>query len=184
MLELVARSWWVYIVRGVLALVFGLFAYLNPAITMKILLIFFGIFIFIEGLLAIVGSIAGRKYSDIWWLVLLEGIAGVIIGVITFTRPAVTGMVLIVFVALWAIWSGLFRIITAIRLRKELDSEWLLIFGGIISILFGVMLFAHPGAGIVAIAWLIGFFASMSGILMITFGIKARKFQKEAGSSV
>ncbi len=93
-------------------------------------------------------------------------------------------MVLLVFVALWAIWSGLFRIIAAIRLRRELDSEWLLVFGGIISVLFGVMLFAHPEAGILAISWLIGFFASMFGVLIITFGIKVRKFQKKAGSSV
>ena len=132
-----------------------------------------------EGIFAIVGSIAGRKYSGLWWLVLLEGIAGVIIGVITFTNPGVTALVMIIFIALWAIWSGLFRIIAAISLRKELESEWLLVFGGIIAILFGILLLAHPGAGIVAIAWLIGFYAVMFGILLIIFGMKAKKFQKE-----
>ncbi len=183
MLDLFAKSWWVYVIRGVLALIFGLYAWFIPGVAMKVLLMFFGIFVFIEGIVAIVGSIAGRKYSDVWWLVLLEGIAGLVIGLMTLTRPEFVATLIIIFIALWAIWGGLFRIIVAIRLRKELDSEWLLVFGGIVSMLFGLMLFKHPGAGILAVSWLIGFFASMSGVLLITFGIKAKKFQKETGSA-
>jgi uncharacterized membrane protein HdeD (DUF308 family) len=137
-----------------------------------------------EGILAIIGSFAGRRYSGVWWLILLEGIAGVAIGIITFTRPAVTAIVLMLFIAIWAIWSGIFRIVAAVRLRRELEGEWLLIFGGIISILFGAMILAHPGAGILALAWLIGFFAVFFGILLISFGIKARKFQKAAESGM
>ena len=184
MLELFARNWWIYIIRGVLALIFGMYAWFMPGIAMKILLMFFGIFVLIEGIFAIVGSIAGRKYSEVWWIVLLEGIAGLALGLFTLTRPGYVATVIVIFIAVWAIWGGLFRILAAIRLRKELDSEWLLVFGGIVSILFGLMLFRHTGAGIVAISWLIAFFASMFGVLLISFGIKVKKFQKEAGSAV
>ena len=184
MLEFQARSWWVYIVRGVLALIFGLYAWFMPGMAMRVLLMFFGIFVLLEGIFSIVGSIAGRKYSDVWWLVLLEGIAGLALGLLTLARPGFVATVIVILIAVWAIWGGLFRIFAAIRLRKEIESEWLLIFGGVVSILFGLMLFRHTGAGIVAISWLIAFFASMFGVLLISFGIKARKFQNETGSAV
>ena len=184
MLELSARNWWVYVVRGVVALIFGLYAWFMPGLAMKILLMFFGIFVLIEGIFSIIGSIAGRKYSDVWWLVLLEGIAGLILGLLTLTRPEFVATVIVLFIAIWAIWGGIFRIVAAIRLRKELDSEWLLIFGGAVSILFGLMLLKHTGAGIVAISWMIAFFASMFGVLLISFGIKVRKFQKAAEASL
>lgn len=180
MQELFARNWWTYIIRGVVALVFGLYAWFVPGLAMKALLIFFGIFVLLEGIFAIIGSIAGRKYSEVWWLVLLEGIAGLALGLLTLIRPEFVATVIVMFIAFWAIWGGVFRIIAAIRLRRDLDSEWLLVFGGMISILFGVMLFKHIGAGIVAISWMIAFFASILGILMISFGIKVRKFQKAA----
>jgi len=183
MLELVARNWWVYIIRGLLALIFGLYAWFMPGMAMMVLLMFFGIFVLMEGIFSIIGAIAGRKYSEVWWLILLEGIAGVALGLLTLIRPEFVASVIVIFIALWAIWGGLFRIIAAVRLRKELDGEWLLIFGGVVSILFGLMLFKHTGAGIVAISWLIAFFASMFGMLLISFGIKARKFQKQAGSA-
>jgi uncharacterized membrane protein HdeD (DUF308 family) len=180
MLDLFAKNWWVYIVRGAVALIFGLYAWFMPGLAMKFLLMFFGIFVLIEGVFTIVGSIAGRKASDVWWLVLLEGAAGLVIGLLTLTRPGFVATVIVIFIAVWAIWGGLFRIIAAIKLRKEIDSEWLLIFGGAVSILFGLMLFKHTGAGIVAVSWLIAFFARMIGVLLISFGIKARKFQKDA----
>jgi uncharacterized membrane protein HdeD (DUF308 family) len=154
-----------------------------PTLAMRILLMVFGIFVLVEGIFSIVGSIAGRKYSEVWYLVLLEGIAGLLLGLLTLARPGFVAAVIVVFIAIWAIWGGLFRIIAAIRLRKELGSEWLLVFGGIVSILFGLMLFKHTGAGIVAISWMIAFFASMLGVFLISFGIKARKFQKEAGKA-
>jgi uncharacterized membrane protein HdeD (DUF308 family) len=184
MLELLAKSWWAYIVRGILALIFGLYAWFMPGMAMFVLLMFFGIFILLEGVFSIVGSIAGRKYSDLWWLVLLEGVAGLAFGLLTLIKPEFTATLIVIFIALWAIWGGLFRIIAAVRLRKEIEGEWLLIFGGIVSILFGLMLFKHTGAGIVAISWLIAFFVSMFGVLLISFGIKARKFQKEAGQAL
>lgn len=182
MLDLMARNWWAYVVRGVVALIFGLYAWFIPGMAMKVLLMLFGIFVLLEGIFAIVGSIAARKESELWWLVLLEGLAGLGLGVITLTRPVFVATVIVLFIAFWAIWGGVFRIIAAIRLRKELDSEWLLIFGGAVSILFGLMLFRHTGAGIMAISWLIAFFASMFGVLLISFGIKLKKFQKDAGT--
>ena len=184
MLELFAKNWWVYIVRGVVALIFGLYSWFMPGMAMKVLLMFFGIFVLLEGMFAIIGSIARKNESDVWYLVLLEGLAGLVIGLLTLTRPEFVATVIVIFIAVWAIWGGLFRIIAAIRLRKEVDGEWLLIFGGAVSILFGLMLFKHTGAGIVAISWLIAFFASMFGVLLISFGIKARKFQKDAETTV
>ena len=182
MLDLMARNWWAYIVRGCVALIFGLYAWFMPGMAMKVMLTFFGIFVLLEGIFAIVGSIVARKESEVWWLVLLEGLAGLALGLITLTRPEFVATVIVLFIAFWAIWGGVFRIIAAIRLRRELDSEWLLVFGGILSILFGAMLFKHVGAGIVAISWMIAFFATMFGVLLISFGLKARKFQKEAGT--
>ena len=182
MLDLMARNWWAYVVRGCVALIFGLYAWFMPGMAMKVLLTLFGIFVLLEGILAIAGSIVARKESDVWWLVLLEGMVGLCLGVVTLTRPGFVAAVIVLLIAFWAIWGGVFRIIAAVRLRKELDSEWLLIFGGMLSILFGIMLFKHIGAGIVAISWMIAFFASMLGVLLISFGIKLKKFQKEAGT--
>ena len=184
MLDFTAKNWWVYVVRGVLALIFGLYAWFMPGLAMSFLLMFFGIFVLMEGIFAIIGSIAGRKDSDTWWFGLFEGIAGLIIGLFTLARPGFVATMIVIFIAIWAIWGGIFRIIAAIKLRKELDSEWLLIFGGVVSILFGLMLFKHTGAGIVAVSWMIAFFASMLGVLLISFGIKARKFQKKEGAAV
>ena len=184
MLDLFARNWWIYVVRGALALIFGMYAWFMPGLAMKVLLMFFGIFVLLEGLFAIIGSIAGRKYSEVWWLVLMEGIAGLVLGLLTLTRPEFVATLIVIFVAAWAIWGGLFRIIAAVRLRKHIEGEWLLIFGGIVSMLFGLMLLKHTGAGIVAISWMIAFFASMFGVLLISFGIKVRKFQKEAETAV
>ena len=180
MIELFARNWWVYVIRGCLALIFGLYAWFMPGAAMRTLLAVFGIFILIEAAIAIVGSIAGRRYSEVWWIVLLEGIFGLFLGVLTLARPGLVAAMIVMLIAFWAIWGGLFRIVAAVRLRREMDNEWLLIFGGVVSILFGLLLFRHIGVGILAISWVIGFFACMLGVFLITFGVKVRKFQKAA----
>ena len=166
MIELFARNWWVYVIRGCLALIFGLYAWFMPGAAMRTLLAVFGIFILIEAAIAIVGSIAGRRYSEVWWIVLLEGIFGLFLGVLTLARPGLVAAMIVMLIAFWAIWGGLFRIVAAVRLRREMDNEWLLIFGGVVSILFGLLLFRHIGVGILAISWVIGFFACMLGVFL------------------
>jgi uncharacterized membrane protein HdeD (DUF308 family) len=144
------------------------------------LVIFFGAFVLIHGLMAFFGSIMARNVAEDWWIVLLEGVAGIIIGIMTFAWPALTGLVLAYFIAAWALVTGLLRVFGAIKLRREIEGEWLLIISGIISVIFGIFVFARPLAGALAMTWVIGIYAILLGILAIVLSFRVRGWQKRA----
>jgi uncharacterized membrane protein HdeD (DUF308 family) len=178
--DLYKQAWWALLIRGIFAVLFGIMATTWPGLTLAMLIIFFGAFVLIHGLMAVVGSIMARKEAEDWWIVLLEGIAGIIIGVMTFAWPALTGLVLAYFIAAWALITGLLKVFGAIKLRKEIEGEWLLIVAGIISVIFGIFVFARPLAGALAITWVIGIYAMLLGILAIILSFRVRGWQKKA----
>ena len=168
-----ARHWWVFLVRGLVAIAFGLLALFYPAATLVTLILFYGVFALVDGVFAVVSAIRGTGMGSRWWLALV-GVLGIIAGLVTFFWPGITALALLTVIGVWALIYGIFEIIGAIRLRKEIDNEWLLLIHGVLAVLFGLMVLVRPGAGAVALIWLIGSFALASGIVLVVlaFGLK------------
>jgi uncharacterized membrane protein HdeD (DUF308 family) len=176
MLQTLSRYWWLILLRGIAAIIFGVLAFIWPGITLVTLVLFWGAFALVDGVLALAHAIMGGNMGSRWWLALI-GIAGIAAGIVTFMWPGVTALVLLIFIAAWAIVLGVFQIIGAIRLRKEIDNEWTLGLGGLLSVLFGVVMLIAPGAGALGLIWAIGSFAVVFGVLMVMAAFKLKKHQ-------
>jgi uncharacterized membrane protein HdeD (DUF308 family) len=173
-LETLKRHWWVPVLRGIAAIVFGVIAFAYPGLTLAVLVIFFGAWVLMDGIFRVVGAIAGRSSDPDWGFHLIIGIIGIIIGVITFRAPQITTLALLIYIAAWALMIGASEIALAIRLRKEITGEWFLILMGLASIIFAVLLMWNPAPGALALIWLIGSYAIVFGLLAIFFGFKLR----------
>ena len=169
-----ARRWWVLLLRGVVAIAVGVAAFAWPGLTIAILILLFGAFILFDGITAIIDAIRYRDTVQNWWLWLLVGVLGVVVGLMTLSWPGLTSVVLIGFIAAWSILGGILRIVAAIELRKQVKGEWLLILSGTLSVLFGVAIIAVPHAGILSIAWLIGFWAIAFGTLFVLLAFRLK----------
>ena len=181
MIRAISKYWWVFTLRGLIAIAFGLAALLWPALTLGVMVLLFGLFALFEGLLAILTSF-GKEDEKGGWTLLIEGLAGILVCAIVLLGtsigamlwPRVAAVMLVFYIAGWAILSGLFKIITAFRIRREVKGEWMLGLSGLISILVGLILILRPGAGVLAVAWLIGIFAIILGIFLTLLGLKFR----------
>ena len=169
------RNWWLLLVRGLVAIVFALLTWAQPGVSLAALVLVFGIYVLADGLLGVWSAIAKRRDNRHWWLLLLWGLVGIVVGVMTFIMPGITGLVLLMYIAAWAVITGVLQIVAAIRLRKEIKGEWLLILSGLVSVAFGVLLFLQPGAGALAVAWIIAAYALIFGVLMVLLAFKVRK---------
>jgi uncharacterized membrane protein HdeD (DUF308 family) len=176
-----SRNWWVLALRGVLGILFGIVAFVWPGATLAALVLVFGAYVFVDGIFAVIAGIGMRKQMDRWWLIVLEGAAGIILGVLTFRSPDTTALVLLTFIAAWSIVTGIFEIATAVRLRKLIANEWILILSGVVSIIFGALLIAQPGAGTIAIVWLLGSYALIFGILTLMLAFRLRGMRERLG---
>lgn len=174
MFDLLSRYWWTLVVRGMLGTVFGILALIWPGITLATLVIFFGAYILVDGIFSIVGAIGGWGSRDDHWLLLLEGLLGVGIGILTFRAPQITAIVLLMFIAAWALATGVLEIVAAIRLRKEIKGELWLILSGMVSIVFALLLMIFPAAGALSLLWLISIYAIVFGVMLIVGGLKLR----------
>jgi len=170
-----ATYWWVFLLRGLAALAFGVLALVAPAATIAALVFTFAVFAVASGLFAVVGALMIRTASTHWWVWLLQGVAGIVLGVLTFRSPGITALVLLLFIAANAIITGGLEVVTAIRLRKEIEGEGWIIAAGIASILFGVLLIARPGAGALALITVIGAYAIVFGALLVLGAFRLRK---------
>lgn len=128
----------------------------------------------VDGILGIWAAITGRNEHESWGVLLLGGLLSTGVGILTFMAPGVTALALLFYIAVWAIATGVLQIVAAIRLRKEMEGEWLLILGGLISVVFGVLLMTNPGAGALSLVWLIGAYAIAFGILLVLLSFKVR----------
>ena len=179
MLEKFTNNWWMFAVRGVAAVIFGILALIWPGQTLQALVLVFGAFALVDGIFAVIASIAALGTFDRWWAVLLEGMVGVVIGLLTFFWPNITALVLLYFIAAWALITGIFEIVAAIQLRRVITGEWMYILGGLLSIVFGVLLFVFPGAGAVSLVWVIGIYAILFGISEIILAFRLRGLRHE-----
>lgn len=175
MLLAIVRNWWVLLVRGICAVLFGLLAFSWPGLTLFVLVLLYGAYALADGITAIALAFAsGRHDGRMWWQMLIVGLLGIAAGVVTFAWPGVTALVLLVLIACWAIVRGIFEIAAAIRLRKVIEHEWMLAAAGVLSVLFGIVLLARPGPGALALIWVIGAFALIWGAVAIGLSFKLR----------
>lgn len=177
LLGMLSRYWWVIALRGLFALIFGVLAFVWPDLTLTALVLLFGAYALVDGVFAIVTGVQSRGRKPRWWAGLLEGLVGVAIGTLTFLWPEVTALALLYLIAFWATLTGVLEIWAAVELRREIQGEWLLILSGLASLVLGVLLVIQPGAGAVALVWLIGSYAVLFGILLIALGFRLRSWR-------
>jgi uncharacterized membrane protein HdeD (DUF308 family) len=174
LLHALAKNWWLLLLRGVCAVIFGLLAFAWPGVTLITLVLLYGIYALADGVLALGAAIMGGAPAPRWWLAVV-GLLGVAAGLVTLMMPGITALVLLYFIAWWAIAIGVMQIVGAIRLRKEIDNEWMLIASGIVSVLFGLILILQPGAGALGLIFVIGTFAIIHGVILISFALRLRR---------
>jgi uncharacterized membrane protein HdeD (DUF308 family) len=172
--ELLLQSWWMLALRGAIAVLFGVLAVLWPGITLLWLAALFAAYALIGGAVSIIGAVKNRKSDEEWWLILLLGLVSLGAGVIAVLHPGLTALVLVLIMGANALVTGVLDIAVAIRLRKVIRGEWLLILAGIVSIVFGVLVFLFPGAGALALVWLISVYAIVTGVLLLALAFRAR----------
>jgi len=178
LLGALAENWWLLLLRGLVAIAFGVIAFFWPDITLVALVYLFGIYAIVDGLVAV--GAAFNALGDAgprWWLG-LSGVVSILAGLAAFLHTGTTTLVLLVFIAVWAIFIGLMQIWGAIELRKILDDAWLLGLTGALATAFGVILLARPGAGALALVWVIGWFAIVFGSLYIALAFRLKKFKR------
>ena len=177
-----ARNWWAIALRGVAGIIFGILALLMPAITIRALILLFGVYAVVEGIFAVIAAVSGHSGAP-RWLLFLEGIVGIAAGIVAFVWPALTALVLLYVIAAWAIVTGVFEIAAAIQLRKEIEGEIWLGLAGLASIFFGLALFARPGAGALAVVWIIGAYAIVFGALLVALGFRVKALKAQFATS-
>lgn len=176
--KVLSRTWWLLLLRGLIAIAFGILIWLQPEISIVALVLIFGVYVLADGVLGIWTAIAGRKEHEDWWVLFIWGSIGVGIGILTFLAPGVTALALLFYIAVWAVATGVLEIVAAIRLRKEIKGEWMLVLGGIVSVIFGILLMAQPIAGALALLWLIAVYGVIFGIFLVILAFRVRSFGK------
>jgi uncharacterized membrane protein HdeD (DUF308 family) len=179
-LEVLSENWWAVALRGVVAIMTGIVAFLLPVPTMIALVWLFGAYAFLDGLFNLISVLRRRRTrSRPWWALVLSGIAGISTGVISFVWPGITALAWVYLIAAWALITGVLEIVAAVRLRKEIKGEWLLALSGVFSVLLGVLLAIAPGPGAIALVWYLGTFAIFFGVLMVALSFRLRGRQEE-----
>jgi uncharacterized membrane protein HdeD (DUF308 family) len=173
-IRLFAARWWAVILRGIVAIAFGVLAFAWPGVTVATLVLLFGCYALVDGIFSLVTAIGGRRHRGDRWLLALEGIVGIWAGVVTLRAPALTAMVLVFFISIWAMATGFLRIAAAVRLRKEISGEVWLALSGVLSVLFALMLILRPAIGALALVWVIAGYALVLGVFEIMLGFELR----------
>ena len=179
MLGLVARDWWVFAIRGIAALVFGVLAFIWPEATLTVLVILFGAYVLVDGVSLLIALVRGdalaRRHA---WAVGIMGVLGIVAGIVTFAWPGLTALSLLYLVAFWAIAMGTFQVIAAVVLRRGLEGEFWMALGGVASIVFGAFLIVSPGAGLLSLVWLVGLWAVVFGVSSLSLAYRLHGIDK------
>jgi uncharacterized membrane protein HdeD (DUF308 family) len=169
MIGTLAQHWWVVLLRGLAAIAFGLMAFAWPGVTIAVLVLFWGAYALVDGIFEVVAGVKAK-----WGSLVFLGMLGIAAGVVTFFWPGITAIALLYIIAFWAIVAGVMQIAAAIRLRKEIQGEWLWILSGLCTVVLGCLLIARPGAGALSLLWLISWFAIAWGILLVILSFRLK----------
>jgi uncharacterized membrane protein HdeD (DUF308 family) len=178
MTPVLAQNWWSLVVRGLVALILGMVAFVWPGITLAALVILFGAYALIDGVVSFAGAWKASRAHERWGVLVLEGMAGIVASAVAILWPGITAFALVIVIAAWALLTGAFEIAAAIRLRKVIAGEWLLALSGVASIIFGFLMIAFPLAGALAIAYMVGIYALVFGVLLMALGFRLRSWGK------
>lgn len=168
------RQWWVLLARGVLAILFGIVALAAPGIALLAFIYVFAAYALLDGVAAMVVSFQERSYLRTWWVLLLDGIIGVLFGILAFAWPGETALILLRLVAIWALVTGVMEVGSAFVVPGSVGQRWGLGLAGLLSIIFGLILLVHPGAGLLAVLWLVGIYAIVFGVSLIVYAFQVR----------
>jgi uncharacterized membrane protein HdeD (DUF308 family) len=175
-----ARNWWALAIRGAAAIIFGLLTFVLPGVTLAVLLILFGAYAIVDGIFSLIAAFrAGPVGERPRWLLGLEGLVSIAAGIVAFAMPGLTALVLVYVIAVWAVITGVLEIVAAVRLRQEISNEWWLVASGVLSVIFGLLLFAAPGAGALALVFWIGAYAIVFGALLVGLAFRLRRQQND-----
>lgn len=181
MANALGKNWWVVLIQGVLAILFGIAAIMLPGLTLLTMVTLFGATAILDGIISFVGAFSSANPEAPRWLFVVRGVIGIAAGIATFAWPGLTALLLIYIIAARFLLTGVLEMVVAIALRKEIEHEWLLIVSGVLSIAAGVWFFAAPGDGALALAWMIGLFAVMTGATLIGASFRLRDLHKRLG---
>lgn len=182
--EAVLRSWWVFALRGVISILFAVMALIWPGLTLLVLTALFAAYTLLSGIVLIAGAVRNRKTDDHWWLLLSLGLAGVAAGVIAVMHPGLTALILVLVIGANALVTGVLDITLAIRLRRVIHDEWLMVISGVASVVFGILIFLFPAAGALALVWLISLYAMVTGVLLLGLAFRLCARAKARGGVV
>lgn len=178
MVHVLARNWWAIALRGVVAILFGLFAFLYPGATLFALIIVFGAYALVDGVFAIIASVRAAKSHERWLYLLLSGIVGILAAAVVWFYPGLAALTLLYVIGAYAIITGVLEIAAALRLRELMTDWWWWLVAGLASLIFGALLFWHPGVGALAVLWLIGTYAIAFGIFLLGFAWRLKAHQE------
>lgn len=174
MFVILAHNWWMVLLRGVIAVLFGLLCFAYPGITLIVMTIMFGAYALLDGVLAFASAISTARGQPRWWSTLLEGIVGIIAGLFILIWPGITVFGLLYLIGAWAVITGIFEITAAVRLRQHFTNEWLLIMSGAASVIFGLLILVVHRAGALAVVWWIGTYAVTFGMSYVALALRLR----------
>jgi uncharacterized membrane protein HdeD (DUF308 family) len=168
--------WWLVLIRGILAILFGLFALFAPGTALLALVFVFGAYAIIDGITAIIAGIRHRAEESHWIWHVVQGVVSLIAGIVAFTWPGVTVLAILFVIAFWSIVNGVAQIVESFTMRKMGASTWgWMLAGGIVSVIFGIVLVTQPGAGLITLLWLVGIFSIVFGVIMVVWALRLRR---------
>lgn len=176
------RSWWSYSLRGVLLFLFGAVCLLAPGITVSLLAVWAGAFILVDGVFGLIGVLSNWRAYEEKWLLLVEAVLNILIGILVLRMPEAMVWAFVLLMAAWAVLVGITRIAVAVQLRKEIKGEGWIIASGVLTVLFGALLAAMPSAGVITLAWLIGFPSIIIGVVLVAMSFRMRKLQRSVSA--
>ncbi len=179
MKHILITNWDLVLLRGIMAILFGIATLVLPGVVLIALVILFGAYVLVSGIVTIIAAIKDRKLESDWWLWLLFGLVSIAAGVVTFVWPNITAISLFYVIVAWAIVNGVMEIVLAIELRKVVDGEWLLVLAGLLSVAFGTMCIFQPVAGALSILWLIGTYALLYGAAVVVLALRLRNLESK-----
>jgi uncharacterized membrane protein HdeD (DUF308 family) len=173
---ILAKNWWAVLIRGIVAILLGIFTLVMPGITLVALVFLFGGYALVDGVASIAGAVRAAEAHERWGALLFAGLTGIAAALVTVMWPAITALALVYIIAAWALLTGIFQIAAAMRLRQYVSGEWLLVLTGIVSILFGVLIIMAPLAGALVIAFWLGAYAMIAGVLLVGLAFRLRSW--------